>query len=129
MLPDAPRPWALGARSAWLGSNDPWIKLSNLTGISGADFTLFGRRSFPGAVGFSLSLVAGGGSLSAARTTGGTVSVALLEGYGRAELALLPRGQVSPVVSLGAGGDRLQSHQHGRAGPHTHPPWAGGVRV
>src|SRR5437764_1469520 len=105
MLPAGSRPWALGARSAWLGSNDPWIKLSNLTGISGADFTLFGRRSFPGALGFSLSLVGGGGSLSADRTTGGTVSVALLEGYGFAELALLPRGEVRPVVSLGAGGD------------------------
>ena len=127
MLPDAPRPWALGARSAWLGSNDPWIKLSNLTGISGADFTLFGRRSFPGAVGFSLSLVGGGGSLSADRTTGGTVSVALLEGYGRAELALLPRGQVSPVVSLGAGGYRLKSDDDGRTVYHTNAFWSGGV--
>ena len=129
MLPDAPRPWALGARSAWLGSNDPWIKLSNLTGISGADFTLFGRRSFPGAVGFSLSLVGGGGSLSADRTTGGTVSVALLEGYGRAELALLPRGQVSPVVSLGAGGYRLKSDDDGRTVYHTNAFWSGGVGV
>src|SRR5438128_2953947 len=112
-LPAAARPWAIGARSAWLGANDPWIASPNLTGISGGDFALFGRRSFPGADGLSLALGAEAGSLSADRTTGGSVSVLLLEAYGRVELAVLPRGPVSPVVSLGVGGYRLKSDDNG----------------
>jgi len=126
-LPATARPWAIGVRSAWLGSNDPWIASPNLTGISGGDVALFGRRSFPGADGLSLALGAEAGSLSADRTTGGSVSVALLEAYGRAELALLPRGPVSPVVSLGAGGYRLKSDDNGLTVYHTNAFWSGGV--
>jgi len=126
-LPATARPWAIGVRSAWLGSNDPWIASPNLTGISGGDVALFGRRSFPGADGLSLALGAEAGSLSADRTTGGSVSVALLEAYGRAELALLPRGPVSPVVSLGVGGYRLKSDDNGQTVYHTNAFWSGGV--
>jgi len=122
----AARSWAIGARSAWLGSNDPWINAPGLTGISGADFTVFGRRSFPGVVGFSLALGAEAGSLTADRTTGAKVSLALLEAYGRAELAVLPRGPVSPVVSLGAGAYRLKSDD-GQTVYHTNAFWSGGV--
>src|SRR5438128_2371305 len=126
-LPAAARPWAIGARSAWLGANDPWIASPNLTGISGGDFALFGRRSFPGADGLSLALGAEAGSLSADRTTGGSVSVLLLEAYGRVELAVLPSGPVSPVVSLGVGGYRLKSDDNGQTVYHTNAFWAGGV--
>src|SRR3989442_1769735 len=126
-LPAAARPWAIGARSAWLGANDPWIASPNLTAISGGDFALFGRRSFPGADGLSLALGAEAGSLSADRTTGGSVSVLLLEAYGRVELAVLPRGPVSPVVSLGVGGYRLKSDDNGQTVYHTNAFWAGGV--
>src|SRR5437762_4364409 len=126
-LPAAARPWAIGARSAWLGANDPFIASPNLTGISGGDFALFGRRSFPGADGLSLALGAEAGSLSGNRTTGGSVSVLLLEAYGRAELALLPRGPVSPVVSLGVGGYRLESDDNGQTVYHTNAFWSGGV--
>jgi len=126
-LPATARPWAIGVRSAWLGANDPWIASPKLTAISGGDFALFGRRSFPGADGLSLALGAEAGSLSADRTTGGSVSVALLEAYGRAELALLPRGPVSPVVSLGAGAYRLKSDDNGQTVYHTNAFWSGGV--
>ena len=126
-LPAAPRPWAIGARGAWLGANNPWIKAPNLTGISGGDFTLFGRRSFPGAAGFSLALGAEAGSLSADRTTGGTVSMTLVEAYGRAELALLPGGPVSPVVSLGVGAYHLKSDDNGQTVYHTNAFWSGGI--
>src|SRR6266699_3067339 len=126
-LPAAARPWAIGARSAWLGSNDPWIASPNLTGISGGDFALFGRRSFPGADGLSLALGAEAGSLSADRTTGVSVSMLLLEAYGRAELAVLPSGPVSPVVSLGVGGYRLKSDDNGQTVYHTNAFWSGGV--
>jgi len=128
-LPAAARPWAIGARSAWLGSNDPWIASPSLTGISGGDFALFGRRSFPGADGLSLALGAEAGSLSADRTggPGGPVSMLLLEAFGRAELAVLPRGPVSPVVSLGVGGYRLKSDDNGQTVYHTNAFWSGGV--
>ena len=126
-LPATARPWAIGARSAWLGANNPWIASPKLTAISGGDFALFGRRSFPGADGLSLALGAEAGSLSADRTTGGSVSVLLLEAYGRAELALLPRGPVSPVVSLGAGAYRLKSDDNGLTVYHTNAFWSGGV--
>ena len=134
VLPAAPRPWAVGARSAWLGGNNPWIDAPSLTGIAGADFTVFARRliSGPEAVAVSLSLGAEVGSLSADRTggtggTGGTVSMSLLEGYGRAELAVLPSGRVSPVVSLGAGGYWLKSDDNGQTVYHANAFWLGGV--
>src|SRR5206468_12796018 len=38
-------PWGIGARTAWLGANDPWIGLAGVTGIKGADFSIFGRRT------------------------------------------------------------------------------------
>src|SRR5207237_10752057 len=103
--------WAVGARSAWLGSNDPWIALPNLTGMSGADWSVFGRHTLAG--GLSLALGTAGGSLRAERTTG-HVSLSLVEGYGRAELALAPRGAVSPVLALGGGAYRLKSADGGR---------------
>ena len=120
------RPWGIGARSEWLGSNHPWIALPGLTGMSGADFGLFGRRTVAG--GLSLALGAAAGSLNADRTTG-TVSLQLLEGYGRAEWALVPRGAVSPVVSLGAGGYRLKSGDNGQTVFHTNTFWSGGGGV
>ncbi|HTD69149.1 MAG TPA: Ig-like domain-containing protein, partial [Gemmatimonadales bacterium] len=67
------RPWGVGARAAWLGVNHPWVRLRKLQGISGADFTLLGRRTFGG--GFSLALAAGVGSLSLDTTAGGGGSV------------------------------------------------------
>jgi len=120
------RPWGIGARSEWLGSNHPWIALPGLTGISGADFGVFGRRTLAG--GLSLALGAAAGSLNADQTTG-TVSLRLLEGYGRAELALLPRGAVSPVLSLAAGGYRLKSGDNGQTVYHTNAFWSGGAGV
>jgi len=115
--------WAIGARSAWLGSNDPWIALPNLTGMSGADWSVFGRRTLVG--GLSLALGGAGGSLSAERTTG-NVSLTLVEGYGRAELALAPRGAVSPVLALGGGVYRLKSADGGQTVFHTSTFWSGG---
>jgi hypothetical protein len=126
-LPATARPWAIGARSAWLGANNPWIKAPSLTGISGADFTVFGRRSLPGADGLSLALGAEAGSLSADRAAGGTVSMTLVEAFGRAELAVLPDGPVSPVVSLGVGAYHLKSNDNGQAVYHTNAFWSGGV--
>src|SRR4029077_17719466 len=120
-------PWAIGARGAWLGANTPWINAPGLSGISGADFTFFGRRSFPGADGFSLALGADAGSLSADRTAGGTVSMTLVEAYGRAELAVLPGGPVSPVVSLGVGAYHLKSDDNGQTVYHTNVFWSGGI--
>ena len=120
------RPWGIGASTAWLGSNHPWIALAGLTGISGADFNVYGRRTLAG--GFSLALGAAAGSLNAERTTG-TVSLRLLEAYGRAELALVPRATVSPVLSLGAGGYRLKSGDNGQTVYHTNAFWSGGIGV
>ena len=118
------RPWAVGARAAWLGVNHPWVALRKLQGVSGADFTLLGRRTFGG--GFSLALAAGVGSLSI-DTTGGSASATLLEASARAELALLPRRTITPVVSLGGGGYRLKGGDNGRAIYHTNLFWVGGV--
>ncbi len=94
--------------------------------MSGVDFGLFGRRTVAG--GLSLALGAAAGSLNADQTTG-TVSLQLLEGYGRAEWALVPGGAVSPVVSLGAGGYRLKSGDNGQTVYHTNTFWSGGGGV
>jgi hypothetical protein len=126
MLPaEISGPWAVGARAAWLGVNHPWVRLRKLQGVSGADFTLLGRRTFGG--GFSLALAAGVGSLSIDTTGGGSVSATLLEASARAELALLPRRTITPVVSLGGGGYRLKSGDNGRAIYHTNLFWVGGA--
>ena len=117
-------PWGIGARTAWLGANDPWIGLAGVTGIKGADFSIFGRRTV--VAGLSLALGATAGSLNADQTTR-AVSLQLLEGYGRAEFALVPGGTVSPVLSLGAGGYRLKSGDNGRTVDHTNLFWSGGV--
>jgi hypothetical protein len=120
------RPWAIGARTELLGANHPWIALAGLTALSGADFSVYGRRTLAGGV--SLAVGALAGSLNAERTTG-AVSLRLLEGYGRAELALVPRATVSPVLSLGAGGYRLKSGDNGRTVYHTNMFWSGGIGV
>src|SRR2546425_5236132 len=117
-------PWGIGARTAWLGANDPWIGLVGVTGIKGADFSIFGRRTV--VAGVSLAFGATAGSLNADQTTG-SVSLQLLEGYGRAEFALVPRGTVSPVLSLGAGGYRLKSGDNGQTVYHTNLFWSSGV--
>jgi len=117
-------PWGIGARTAWLGANHPWIGLVGVTGIKGADFSIFGRRTV--VAGLSLALGATAGSLNADQTTG-SVSLQLLEGYGRAEFALVPRGTVSPVLSLGAGAYRLKSGDNGQTVYHTNLFWSGGV--
>src|SRR5207247_1666998 len=116
--------WGIGARTAWLGANHPWIGLAGVTGIKGAEFSIFGRRTV--VAGVSLALGATAGSLNADQTTG-SVSLQLLEGYGRAELALVPRGTVSPVLSLGAGAYRLKSGDNGQTVDHTNLFWSGGV--
>jgi hypothetical protein len=121
-----PSAWAIGARSAWLGSNDPWLALPNLTSVSGVDWSVFGRRSVVG--GLSLAVGAAAGSLSAERTTG-SASLVLFEGYGRAELSLVPRGVVSPVVALGAGAYRLKSADGGQTFYHTNGFWSAGGGV
>ncbi|HYR31071.1 MAG TPA: Ig-like domain-containing protein, partial [Gemmatimonadales bacterium] len=117
-------PWGIGARTAWLGANHPWIGLAGVTGIKGANFSIFGRRTV--VAGLSLALGATAGSLNADQTTG-SLSLQLLEGYGRAELALAPRGTVSPVLSLGAGAYRLKSGDNGQTVYHTNLFWSGGV--
>src|SRR5438034_1024163 len=117
-------PWGIGARTAWLGANHPWIGLVGVTGIKGADFSIFGRRTVVG--GLSLALGATAGSLNADQTTG-SLSLQLLEGYARAEFALVPRGTVSPVLSLGAGAYRLKSGDNGQTVYHTNLFWSGGV--
>src|SRR5437879_2921719 len=73
--------WGIGARTAWLGANHPWIGLAGVTGIKGADFSIFGCRTL--VAGLSLALGATAGSLNADQTTG-SVSLQLLEGFGRA---------------------------------------------
>jgi hypothetical protein len=118
--------WAVGARSAWLGSNDPWIALPRLTGISGADWSVFGRRTLVGGLSFALGAAAG--SLSADRSTG-NVSLVLVEGYGRVELSLAPGGVVSPVLALGGGAYRLKSADGGQTFYHTNAFWSGGGGV
>ena len=123
-LPPAARgAWAIGARTGALGVNTPWIDVPNLTGIRGADFSLFGRRVLT--PGISLALGGTVGSLTIDQTTGST-SATLLEGYGRVELSLLPRGRLSPVVSLGAGGYRLKSGDDGQTVYHTNLFWSAG---
>jgi hypothetical protein len=126
VLPAAPRSWAIGARAAWLGANHPWVSVAKLQGMSGAAVTLLGRRSLGGAV--SLALGAGVGSVNI-DTTGGSVSATLLEGCARAELALLPRRMITPVVSLGGGGYWLKSGDGGVTIYHANLFWAGGVGV
>src|SRR5438034_60687 len=116
--------WGLGARTAWLGANHPWIGLAGVTGIKGADFSIFGRRTV--VAGLSLALGATAGSLNADQTTR-SVSLQLLEGYGRAEFALVPRGTVSPVLSLGAGAYRLTSGDNGQTVDRTNLFWSGSV--
>jgi len=118
--------WAIGARSALLGANDPWIALPNLTGVSGVDWSVFGRRTLVG--GLSLALGGTAGSLSADRTTT-NVSLLLLQAYGRAELSLVPRGVVSPVLALGGGAYRLKSADGGQTFYHTDVFWSGGGGV
>src|SRR5437763_6813006 len=83
--------WAIGARSAWLGANDPWIALPNLTGMSGVDWSAFGRRTLVAGGGLLLATGVAGGSVNAARTTA-DVSLVLAQGFGRVELSLVPRG-------------------------------------
>src|SRR5947208_1366940 len=116
--------WGIGARTAWLGANHPWIGLAGVAGIKGADFSIFGCRTV--VAGLSLALGATAGSLNADQTTG-SVSLQLLEGFGRAEFALVPRGTVSPVLSLGAGAYRLKSGDNGQTVDHTNLFWSGGV--
>src|SRR3989454_6539141 len=116
--------WGLGARTAWLGANHPWIGLSGVTGIKGADFSIFGRRTV--VAGLSLALGATAGALHADQKTR-TVSPPLPQGYGRAEFALVPSGTVSPVLSLGAGGYRLKSGDNGQTVYHTNLFWSGGL--
>jgi len=116
--------WGIGARTAWLGANHPWIGLVGVTRIKGADFSIFGRRTVVAGLSFALGATAG--SLNADQTTG-SVSLQLLEGYGRAEFALVPRGTVSPVLSLGAGGYRLKSGDNGQTVYHTNLFWSSGV--
>jgi len=117
--------WAIGARSAWLGANDPWIALPNLTGMSGVDWSVFGRRTLVAGGGLSLAIGVAGGSVNAARTTG-DVSLVLAQGFGRVELSLVPRGVVSPVVALGGGAYRLKSADGGQTFYHTNTFWSGG---
>ena len=121
-----PSAWAIGARSAWLGSNDPWLALPNLTSVSGVDWSVFGRRTV--VPGLSLAAGAAAGSLSAERTTG-SASLILFEGYGRAELSLVPRGVVSPVLALGGGAYRLKSADGGQTFYHTNGFWSAGGGV
>jgi hypothetical protein len=118
--------WAIGARSAWMGSNHPWIALPNLTGVSGVDWSVFGRRTLVG--GLSLALGAAGGSVNAQRTTR-DVSLILAQGYGRLEVSLVPWGVVSPVLALGAGAYRLKSADGGQTFYHTNTFWSGGGGV
>src|SRR5205809_4197751 len=117
-------PWRSGARTAWLGANHPWIGLVGVTGIKWAYFSIFGRRTV--VAGLSIALGATAGSLNADHRTR-AVSLRLLEGYGRADFALVPGGTVSPVVSLGAGGYRLKSGDNGQTVDHTNLFWSGGV--
>lgn len=125
-LPAAPGgPWAIGFRGGWLGANTPWLAVANLTGISGPEGSVFGRRAL--ASGFSVALGGEVGSLSLDRSTTGSVSATLLEGYLRVEWALVPRGPVSPVVSLGGGGYRVKSSDDGQTVYHTNVFWSGGV--
>ena len=121
-----PSMWAIGARSAWLGSNDPWLALPNLTSVSGVDWSVFGRRTV--VAGLSLAVGAAAGSLSAERTTG-SVSLMLFEGYGSVELSLMPRGAVSPVLALGGGAYRLKSSDGGQTFYHTNGFWSAGGGV
>ena len=120
--------WAIGARSAWLGANDPWIALPNLTGISGVNWSVFGRRTLVGGGGLSLAIGAAGGSVNAGRTTE-DMSLMLAQGYGRVELSLVPRGIVSPVLALGGGAYRLKSADGGQTFYHTNTFWSGGGGV
>jgi hypothetical protein len=127
-LPAAPgTPWATGVRVGWLGANTPWLAVANLTGISGPEGSVFGRRALAGGV--SVALGGEVGSLMLDRSIAGSVSATLLEGYARVEWALVPRGPVSPVVSLGGGGYRVKSSDDGQTVYHTNAFWSGGVGV
>jgi hypothetical protein len=127
-LPAAPgSPWAIGIRGGWLGANTPWLAVANLTGISGPEGSVFGRRALAGGV--SVALGGEVGSLTLDRSIAGSVSATLLEGYARVEWALVPRGPVSPVVSLGGGGYRVKSSDDGQTVYHTNAFWSGGVGV
>src|SRR4029077_3282011 len=86
--------------------------------------SMFGRRTV--VAGLSLALGATAGSLNADQETR-SVSLQLLEGFGRAEFAFVPRGPVSPVLSLGAGAYRLKSGDNGQTVYHTNLFWSGGV--
>src|SRR3989454_2290584 len=116
--------WGIGARTAWLGGNHPWIGLAGVTGIKGADFSIFGRRTV--VAGVSLALGATAGSLNADQTTG-SVSLQLLEGFGRAGFALVPRGPGRPGVSLPGRRYRLKSGDNGQTVYNTNLFWSGGV--
>jgi len=51
----------------------------------------------------------------------------LVEAFGRVELAVLPGGPVSPVVSLAVGAYHLKSDDNGQTVYHTNAFWSGGV--
>src|SRR5439155_10342323 len=78
------------------------IRDGHVTGVQTCALPIWCRTVVAG---LSLALGATAGSLNADQTTG-SASLQLLEGYGRAEFALVPRGTVSPVLSLGAGAYR-----------------------
>jgi hypothetical protein len=122
-LPPAPRAWALGVRSTWVGFDYSWGGFPTARGNSGAALTVFGRRALSGVV--SISLGADLGVVSA-DTVKGTVSPFLLEGYGRFELAPVPHAAVTPVVSVGAGEYRLKGGDTGRRIYHTNTFWSAG---
>ncbi|HEX4627584.1 MAG TPA: hypothetical protein VH137_02250, partial [Gemmatimonadales bacterium] len=116
-------PWAIGARSAWLSANTPWLG-PTLTANSGVDFAIFGRRTL--IAGLSLSLGGAAGSINSDRTTpgGGSVSVLLAEGYGGAEWSVAPGAVVSPVLAIAAGAYRLKSGDDGQTLYHTSEFWS-----
>lgn len=118
--------WALGVRAAWLGVNHPWVALANVQGISGADMTLTARRTLRPGLALALGATIGAVNVD---TTGGSTSAIVVEGSARAELALLPRRRITPLVSLGGGGYRLKSGSKGQPIYHTNLFWAGGVGV
>jgi len=106
-----------------VGVNHPWVAVRKLQDISVRTSRSLGAgrsRRF-------LARARRRGRLPEHRHDGRLGVATLLEASARAELALLPRRTITPVVSLGGGGYRLKSGDNGGGAIyHTNLFWSAG---
>jgi hypothetical protein len=119
-----PEGWVLGARGSWTGFSYAYKPLPYIQGRPGVRGELFAGHALSPRL--RLELTGGFGSLkadSAARE----VSVALTQGYVRAEYALAPDRAVVPLLAFGGGAFRIKSDDRRHIVYHTSFFWLAGV--